>query len=334
MVVTVIIPLYNRAELVQKTIESVFRSSSRIVLQVIVVDDGSDDGGVSQIQTRFPQVKIICNERNIGAAASRNIGLSSAQGDFVLFLDSDDLIEPDFFKEKLDVLIANPNLDGAYGPWDYFESDGIFLEEYVKPRHSKYPIYDQEHYLTIIENLLAGWYIPINAFLWRRDALRSVGGFTPTLSVNQDLDLCFRLLLRRSVQGVSGGRALIRVHQGERVGTVSSAHKLKEMLSLRKAFVSALIAHKLWRDGMAERLARFSFGIWAQYRGQFRAEADAWLQYSNELFPELQLLGGRSFRFLAGLVGNKNAVLIKDVLRRFALAMSLGVGCCLMTHAL
>ena len=88
--VSVIIPTYNRATIVLDAIRSVFRQTFQD-LEVIVVDDGSDDDTYQQILAlRDPRVTVIRHDMNKGAAAARNTGVAAAKGKYVAFLDSDD----------------------------------------------------------------------------------------------------------------------------------------------------------------------------------------------------------------------------------------------------
>jgi glycosyltransferase involved in cell wall biosynthesis len=93
--VSVIIPIYNRAHLVGRAIASVLAQSYRN-FEIIVVDDAStDDVAAVLCKDDSPQLRCIAHSRNRGAAAARNTGVAAANGDFVAFLDSDDVWFPD-----------------------------------------------------------------------------------------------------------------------------------------------------------------------------------------------------------------------------------------------
>ena len=93
--VSVIIPAYNRAHLVGRAIASVFAQSYRN-FEIIVVDDAStDDLAATLAEAGGLQLRCITHPRNRGAAAARNTGIAAASGEFVAFLDSDDVWFPD-----------------------------------------------------------------------------------------------------------------------------------------------------------------------------------------------------------------------------------------------
>ena len=91
--VSVIVPCFNCADTIEATIESVIRQSD-CEIEIICVDDCSTDETADilfLLQERFGALRVIRNERNLGAAKSRNIGISESKGTFIAFLDSDDI---------------------------------------------------------------------------------------------------------------------------------------------------------------------------------------------------------------------------------------------------
>ena len=94
ILVSVVIPTYNGAKYIKQAVDSAF--CQEVNLEVIVVDDASSDGTMKvleEYQTRTNFI-VIKNEKNLGVAASRNIGVQRASGEFVAFLDADDWWEP------------------------------------------------------------------------------------------------------------------------------------------------------------------------------------------------------------------------------------------------
>lgn len=313
--VSVVIPLYNREKLIPFTLDSLRPEfHPGVELEVIVVDDGSTDAGPELVKKLYPWVHLIENTVNKGAPVCRNIGLNAVSTKYVLFLDSDDLVENDFFKERLSKLIVW-DVVGIYGPWDYFESEDLFNEQLIRPRHSKYLIYYEPVVTSVVENLLGGWYIPSPAILWNTTALKSINGFDESLKVNQDVDLLFRALQLGMTCGVDKGRALIRIHRGERIGEINSREKLSQIFQLRKRFVNQLIAAGNFSDVCRERAARYLFNLWAVYRKLYPDETKQILVYSKSLYSHLVLEGSWPLRMLGRVVGNKYAIAIKQLLR-------------------
>ena len=106
-VVSVIIPTYNHAMYIERTLESVFQQTYKNY-EIIVIDDGSTDNTQEVIKSYENKITYICKE-NEGTAKSRNLGLKIAKGKYVAFLDSDDLWMPQ--KLELQVTLLDKNID-------------------------------------------------------------------------------------------------------------------------------------------------------------------------------------------------------------------------------
>ena len=107
--VSVLIPAYNRCELLKETIETVLRQTSS-VHEVIVIDDGSTDGTAAMIRGLAPKVRCLSQE-NAGVAAAFNNGMAQATGDWIAFLGSDDLWAPNKIERQLQYLSQYPSCD-------------------------------------------------------------------------------------------------------------------------------------------------------------------------------------------------------------------------------
>lgn len=120
--VSVIIPTYNRQALLKETVASVLEQTHRNV-ECLVVDDGSTDGTVKMISewaSKDKRLKLLSNIRNKGAQGARNTGLDQAAGDYIVFLDSDDLLHRQKIEMQLEALNAAPDLDMVYALDEYF----------------------------------------------------------------------------------------------------------------------------------------------------------------------------------------------------------------------
>ncbi|WP_420582862.1 glycosyltransferase family 2 protein [Reichenbachiella sp.] len=107
--VSVIIPTYNRTVTLKMAIDSVLRQGVKD-LNILIIDDSSDEeclAEIEQLALANDQIQIIRNENNLGVAASRNKGLEWAKGEFVLFLDDDDILLSDMLKLSLDAINEN-----------------------------------------------------------------------------------------------------------------------------------------------------------------------------------------------------------------------------------
>ena len=112
-----VIPVYNRASLLIDSVESVIKQTYR-PLEIILVDDGSTDetpSVLADLFRRWPELVKVVRQANAGPGPARQRGLEMASGDFVQFLDSDDLLLSEKFSYQVAALVANPNAQICYG---------------------------------------------------------------------------------------------------------------------------------------------------------------------------------------------------------------------------
>ncbi|EOP70693.1 N-acetylgalactosaminyl-diphosphoundecaprenol glucuronosyltransferase [Bacillus cereus VDM006] len=123
--VSVITPSYNSSPFIKETIESV-QAQSYSNWEMIIVDDKSTDDSVHVIKQyieKDPRIKLITLTQNVGAARARNIALKEAQGDYIAFLDSDDLWLPTKLKEQV-AFMQNGNLAFSFTSYSLIDEQG------------------------------------------------------------------------------------------------------------------------------------------------------------------------------------------------------------------
>lgn len=119
--VSIIIPTRNRAEDILKCLSSIHRSSYKS-FEVIVVDNASTDNTVDLIKTRYPSVRLVCSEYNRMAVGGRNLGIGYARGNYLLFIDSDNEIDPEMISNLVNAAESDHSI-GLVGPKVYYYSD-------------------------------------------------------------------------------------------------------------------------------------------------------------------------------------------------------------------
>ncbi len=221
--VSVVTPCHDAAPFVGETIASVLAQTHPSVEQV-VVDDASADGSWAVIEgfaaARPDRVRALRLERNAGGSAARNRGAGLARGDYLVFLDADDLLAPDALAALVAALEAEPEAGIAVCPWARLrERPGGGWEE--APADAPLPPADPD---AALRGWIAGsaWAPPC-ALMWRRAAYERAGGWDEALTLNDDGDLAMRALAAGTrVARAAGGRALYRWHGGARVSVSQS----------------------------------------------------------------------------------------------------------------
>ena len=107
--VSIIIPCYNDAELIEQAIDSVI-SQTYLNKEIIVVDDGSNKETKAVLKTLLPKIDRLITQENAGQSNARNNGISQAKGDFILTLDSDDYFESTFCEKANNLINTNSNI--------------------------------------------------------------------------------------------------------------------------------------------------------------------------------------------------------------------------------
>src|SRR5713226_7707474 len=100
MTVSVIMPTFNRRRVIGRAISSVL-SQTYSDYELIVIDDGSTDGTSDWLAQEYPGVRLIRCASNRGAAGARNFGFEAARGEFIAFLDSDDVWTPEYLQHHI-----------------------------------------------------------------------------------------------------------------------------------------------------------------------------------------------------------------------------------------
>lgn len=131
MIVSIIIPAFNAAATISHTLDSVF-SQSYGDLEIIVIDDGSTDGTLDILAPHKDKIKIV-SITNKGVSSARNLGFANAKGDYIQYLDADDLLKPNKINTQLNALNDN-NADVAYGDWEKFteKHHQIIIQENIE----------------------------------------------------------------------------------------------------------------------------------------------------------------------------------------------------------
>ena len=200
MRVSIVIPLFNKAPFIERALRSV-ATQTFAGFEIIVVDDGSTDGGLTIVE-KFTDSRLrIVRQENAGPGAARNRGLQEARGEFVAFLDADDEWLPEYLAESLHS-IDEPGANAAAVVSGYFEHPaGVSSDEMWRRRGLR----DGEMRLkaetqpSLAIALLA--YMTPCTTVARTEVLRKLGGFydRDRCAYGEDAYLWLKLLLNESV---------------------------------------------------------------------------------------------------------------------------------------
>lgn len=211
--ISVVIPCHNASRYIGATLRSVL-AQRWPRLEIIVVDDGSTDGSPDLLAREFPTVTVL-RQSNQGVAAARNAGIDGSQGDWIAFVDADDIWLPGKLRAQWAYLATDPTARMVYTAWHVWRSEAAE------------PAPDE------LANLLAaaedtarwigpsGWIYPellldcevwTSTVLMQRSLLAELGPFDTTMRIGEDYDLWLRASRVTPILHVPRPLALYRVH--------------------------------------------------------------------------------------------------------------------------
>jgi len=223
MLVSVVIPLYNKAQYIKRAVDSVLHQTVKAA-EIIVIDDGSTDGGGDAIrQLELHGVRVI-RQVNAGECAARNQGIAEATSPHVAFLDADDEWKPDFLRHIKRLMNNFPDC-GAYATSaQIIQPDGLL----VYPRVSGLP---SEPWFGIIPNFFdlfqGGYAFNASSIVIPKKVLEKVGCFPEGVTISGDVACWVNIAMRYPI-AFSPTRSVIYHQEAQnRVGMLHAP--LKEM---------------------------------------------------------------------------------------------------------
>ena len=258
--VSAVIPTHNNADMVTEAVESVL-AQTYPEREVIVVDDGSTDDTTSRL-SRFGEKVTVIRQEHKGPAVARNAGIRAARGEWVAFLDSDDLWLPEKLNRCVEVLREHPAVGVVYTALRIHEMDTG--RRYVLPQYTLSGKMARELFVECRG-------VNTSTLVVRRSCLERIGGFDEELFRAQDWDLMIRLAEEFEYARVPEILTERRLHARSLSVTHADLYAEYNLRVIRKA-----VARRpdLYADLEREALcrARFRFGM-AHYRGFRMAEA-------------------------------------------------------------
>ncbi|MDB5046173.1 MAG: putative glycosyltransferase [Deinococcus sp.] len=201
--VSVIIPAYNSAQYLPEAIESVLGQTYPHV-EAVIVNDGSTDQSeqvLQEYQARDPRVKVVY-QNNQGLPSARNTGIQASSGQFLCYLDADDVIQPEKIQRQLEYLLAHPEIDLVYSDYTRADPNLQFLtEELIQIR--RFSLREAYVYTNVF---------PVMSALMRRTLADRVGGFDPALRAAEDWDYWVRCERAGTFGYLPGLFSVYRIH--------------------------------------------------------------------------------------------------------------------------
>ena len=198
--ISVVIPLYNKAEHIVATIESVLAQSVQ-ALEILVIDDGSTDNSVEQVEKHFActlqgPLKLI-QQDNAGVSAARNRGIEEASGDYIALLDADDFWAAHYLEEIVGLIQSFPESGMLATAYQYCDGE----QQFVNPKIRFSQSFFKPGLMTSYFDVAAKGDLPFNAssVVIKKELLEGLHGFPLNEPMGEDQDVWSRAALRTDI---------------------------------------------------------------------------------------------------------------------------------------
>jgi glycosyltransferase involved in cell wall biosynthesis len=233
--VSVLIPVYNGARFLTRTLESV-ASQDYNQIEVLVADDGSTDASASIAKETLSKLGLsgqVLSQPNGGEASADNLAFSKASGEFVVVLNSDDLMYPQCISKTVEVLRRNVEAAVAYPDWDIIDEKGTKIRQVRTPEYS-------------IEKLVGEFIcIPGPGALVRKSAISGPKLRDERYKYTSDLKMWLELSLKGYFVRVPVNLAAWRLHSGQQSASKSSESQAQEIINCQRDFFEEHEGHAL-----------------------------------------------------------------------------------------
>lgn len=208
--VSIITPSYNQGEYLEETIQSVLNQTYGNI-EYIVIDGRSTDNSVDIIRKYEERITFWCSEKDKGQADAINKGLKRATGDLVCWINSDDVLYPNFVEKFVNYFVAHPDVDFLYGD----------VEQGADMQHATMRRGEVIDYPTMLRTLRVP--MPQQATMWRKEVMDKIGYLDPQWHVLLDREYFMRIAQHCVIEYLPGVVAFFRNHENAK--SIAEWHK-------------------------------------------------------------------------------------------------------------
>lgn len=194
--ISVVIPLYNKEKQIAHTLQSVFNQTFQN-FEVVIVDDGSTDGSVAEVEKLSDSRIRLIHQKNAGVAAARNRGIEEAKGDLIAFLDADDEWKPEYLATQYHLSQKYPDCNVFACNYEFRNIEGKVTPTIIR----KLPFTGEDGILSNYFEAASCSHPPLwtSSIVVKKQAIQAIGGFPVGIRSGEDLLTWARLAVNGQI---------------------------------------------------------------------------------------------------------------------------------------
>ena len=317
--VSIIIPSYNAEKFIEETLDSVVNQTWKNI-EAFVVDDGSKDKTV-ELARKYESDKLkVIVQKNSGACVARNKGLAMSSGDYIQYLDADDVLSFDKIEEQIKVLDGSNDYIGVC-PTVHF-MDG---EDYksMSPREESFWIYDNDDPTEFLVRLYGGdgerWMVQTSAWLTPKAICDKIGPWDETLLLDQDGEYFARAVLAsKGIRTTGGMNYYRRFFFGGNISAKANKRENLESaihaLNCKADYIGANTNSDRYRQAMSTLWQEIAINAYPKFP-DLTAKCEAKAKETGKK-PDIPILGGSIIEITKKIFGWKAAKSLRGTIHK------------------
>lgn len=307
--VSVIIPCFNSILFLPETIQSVLNQTYSTI-EIIVIDDGSSDGSLEYLQALDIPNLIVKPNIGKGACAARNYGFELSTGDYIQYLDADDILHPSKIKNQLQLFEQFGDEILSSGVWGRFHnsvSDVKWEHQYINKDYEK-PIY------WLVDSWNGNGMGQTSIWLTHRSLIEKAGKWNESLLLNQDGEFFSRVLLNaKAIKFCEDAKVYYRSGNSNSITqqhkfSKEKANSLLKSCMLYQKNCKQYVNFEIVKKGLGQNYLTFIYQFYPLYPELLKKSEE---QFYNLGYKKIWAVGGINFKRIAKIIGFKNTLKLR-----------------------
>lgn len=231
--VSVVIPVRNGKDYLQEALDSVLKQSFTD-LELLLINDGSTDDDYDRYAIQDQRIRVI-HLAGTGVSRARNVGMAQSRGEFIAFLDADDLWFPGKLEAQVRYFDSHPDVGVVFGKfirWPVLPDGGFAPTSSLIQDVAQLSKTEEERSGWLYTRLLDGLLVGMNTAVVRRSVYEAIGGFNESMRQGEDYDFWLKASRIAQMHSLDGDVALYRIHPASAMHRLSKDNQLSILLKM------------------------------------------------------------------------------------------------------